>query len=89
MPVDPAGPWKLQQVFTLSEKWTGQHNTNVEQRKRSEFPTGIKPMAPEYRASALSSELGELLESKFIWETGVLHTARMSTVEVIASAISE
>ena len=20
MPVDPAGPWKLQQVFTLSEK---------------------------------------------------------------------
>ena len=38
----------------------------MEQRKKSESPTGIESMTPEHQAGALSTELQEFMESKVI-----------------------
>ena len=45
------------------ENWTDQIDTNMGQRKKSEFPTGIEPMTYWTPGGALSTELQELMES--------------------------
>ena len=60
-------------------------------KKISESLTGIEPMPwpPEHWVGALSTVLGELMESKIIelssYVTSNLHTARISTLKVIVS----
>jgi len=76
--------WILSSVMKC-QKWTNQHDTSVGQESN--------PWPPKHRAGALSTKLQEVMKSKVIklssYATGVLHTARISTVEVIASVINE
>ena len=64
--------------------WSTWHKHGT--KKKSKFWQESNPWPPEHRASALSTELWELMESKVIWlssqVTGVLHTARIGTVAV-------
>ena len=59
-------------------------------QKKICVPTGIKPMNSRRLGGALSTELRDLMESKVIllssYVTGVLHTVRISTAEVIWSS---
>ena len=73
------------------EIWRNQYGTNVGQRKTRLSPRQeSNPWPPVHRAAALSTELRELMESKVIllssYVAGVLHTARISTVEFIMSS---
>ena len=50
----------------------------------------LSPRPPEHWVGAVSTELRELMESKVTWlssyVTGILQTARISTVKVIVSS---
>ena len=63
------------------------HDTSMVQRKNLSPRQESNPLIPEHRAGTPFTELRKLKESKFIWlspcVTGVLHTAKISTVEVI------
>ena len=61
-----------------SERWIDQHDKSVGQRKNLSSWQELNPWPHEMRASALSNELRELMESMVIllksYLEGVLHT---------------
>ena len=68
-------------------KWNNQHITSVGERKNPSLRQDSNPWPPKHRAGALPSELrrthgqrGHILGS---YLTRVLHTARISNVEIV------
>ena len=72
------------------ERRIDQHDTSVGQQKNLSPQQESNPWLPERQVGALSTEFWELVESKAIelssYVTGILHTARISTAEVIISS---